>query len=95
VQLKGSEERLKGEWSHVESIINSLPAELTVEQRLKAVALIERNADVFSRHDMDFGRTDLVECTIDTGSSRPIAQPLRRHARAHLDIIDESVDKML
>jgi len=95
VHLRDSEEGLEGEWSHVESIIESLPAELTVEQRRKAIALIKRNADVFSRHDMDLGRTDLVECTIDTGNSRPIAQPLRRHARAHLDIIDDSVDKML
>jgi len=90
-----AEARGDGEWEHVIPIIDSLPDELSDEQRRLAIGLIKRNADVFSRHDMDLGRTNLVECTIDTGINRPVAQPLRRHARAHLDVIDNSVDKML
>jgi hypothetical protein len=54
-----------------------------------------RNADVFSKHEFDIGCTDLVKYRIDTGDHRPIAEPLKPHARVHLDVIDETVDKML
>jgi len=50
---------------------------------------------VYLAHDYHVGHTDLIDCKINTGDHHPIAQPLRRHARVHLDIIDEAVDKML
>jgi hypothetical protein len=81
--------------SHVQPITDSLPAELTTEQRQRAISLLRANAAVFSRHEYDVGRTDLIDCKINTGDHLPIAQPLRRHARVYLDQIDESVDKML
>jgi hypothetical protein len=82
-------------YSHVKPIIDSLPAELTDCERQRAVEVIMRNADVFSKHEFDIGCTDLVKYRIDTGDHRPIAEPLRPHARVHLDVIDETVDKML
>jgi len=33
--------------------------------------------------------------SIDTGNNRPIRQALRRHPRAHLDIIDQQVNELL
>jgi len=85
---------LPSETSHVQPVIDRLPDCLSPEQKVKAIELIKHNADVFSRHEFDVGCTDLMTASIDTGSSRSIAEPLRRHARGHLDIIDETIDKM-
>jgi hypothetical protein len=41
------------------------------------------------------GVIDSVTHRIDTADSKPIAEPLRRHPRAYLDLIDETVDKLL
>jgi hypothetical protein len=43
---------------------------------------------------MDLGQTHLMTHTINTGDAKPIRQGLRRHPMAHLDIIDNQVDKM-
>ena len=77
------------------SVINNLPAELTIEQRQQAANLIQSYEDVFSQHDHDIGRTHLMEHTIDTGDHHPIRQSLRRHPHAHLEFIDREVDEML
>jgi len=65
------------EFDYLKPIFNSLPAELTVNQRRKVKDLLFRNADVFSKHDL--GLTDLLTFRIDTGDHRPIAQPLKQH----------------
>ena len=80
--------------AHVQPVIDRLPDSLTVEQRQKAIGLITRNADVFSRHEFDVGCTNLLTASIETGNHPPISEPLRRHARAHLDVIDETIDSM-
>ena len=72
-----------------------MPTELSDEQRQIVRDLIIRNAGVFSKHDFDLGRTDPISFCIDTGNNRSIAQPLRRHARAYLDLIDQTVDRIL
>ena len=57
--------------------------------------LLKEFDDILSKGEFDVGRTQLVEHLIDTGSHRPIRQPLRRHPVAHLEIIDEKVEEML
>jgi len=81
--------------SHVNPVIESLPDDLTFDERDRAIQLITANADIFSQHEYDYGRTDLLTLSIDTGDHKPIAQPLRRHPRAYLDLIDETVNKLL
>jgi len=49
----------------------------------------------FSKSKFDLGRTKLIQHRIDTGSHRPIKEPLRRQPKAYLDAIDEHVDLML
>jgi len=44
---------------------------------------------------MFLGRTHLIDHVIDTGDHRPVTEPLRRHAKTHLGIIDAAVDAML
>jgi hypothetical protein len=84
-----------GEFAHVQPIIDNLPDDLTDEQRLQAIDLIRRNADVFSRNEYDLGLTDYVTSSINTGDARPFADGLRSHPKAYLDKIGEAVNKML
>ena len=40
-------------------------------------SLLQKHEKVFSEDEYDLGHTHLVEHTIDTGSAKPIKQPLR------------------
>jgi len=80
--------------SQVQPVIDRLPESLTEDQRRQAVALIKRNTDVFSRFEFDVGCATDLTARIETGNHPPIAEPLRRQARAHLDVIDETIDRM-
>ena len=81
--------------SHVDSVIATLPADLTADERSRAVQLITANADIFSKHEFDYGRSDLLEYSIDTADHKPIAQGMRRHPMAYLDLIDDTVNQLL
>jgi len=59
--------------AHMQPVIEKLPDTLTAEQRQQAIALICRNADVFSRHEFDVGCTDFLTARIQTDGHRPIA----------------------
>jgi len=65
------------------------------DQREKVIDLIKRNSDLFSKHDFDVGCTEFVTAWINTGNHTPISKPLRRQARVHLDVMDETIDKMM
>ena len=80
---------------HIQPVIDALPAEMEAEQRRRAEAFIQVNSELFSKSEYDIGRTNLVPHVIDTGSHRPIKQPLRRHPFAHLEVIDQTVADML
>ena len=67
----------------VEPVLRNLPPDVTPNQRDRVVNFLRKFDDMFSRGTFDMGRTNLVEHTIDTGSHRPIRQPLRRHPRPH------------
>ena len=88
-------ENFPGELDYLKPIIESLPDDLTESQKRSAINLVLRNADVFSKHDFDLGVTNLLTHCIDTGHSKPLAEPLRRHPIVHLDLIDQTVEKML
>jgi len=83
------------DFAHLQPVIDKLPDTLTAEQREEATALIKRNADVFGRHEFDVGCTNLLTASIVTDPTQlPIAEPLCRHARVHLDTIDETIERM-
>ena len=82
------------DYSHIQPMIDKLPSSLTPEQREQAIALIKRHADIFSRSEFDVGYTDLITARIITNNQGPIAEPLRRHARIHLDVIDDTIERM-
>ena len=66
---------------------------LNEHQRDNVEKLLKDYADIFSRGEYDIGKTDYVEYKIDTGTHRPIRQPLRRHP-FNLEEIDNKVEEM-
>jgi hypothetical protein len=80
---------------HIETLLQSLPSDLSEGQMAYACQLLREHADVFSKNDFDLGSTSIVQHRIDTGNARPFRQPLRRHPVMHLDTIDQHVDRML
>jgi len=75
-------------------VVDSLPSELSVEERLEAVELLHQYQDVFSRHEYDLGRTTLIEHKIDTSDAGPIKLGLRRQPQTTHAIIDEFTNNM-
>jgi len=87
-------EASEGDFTHIDGIIDSLFCDLSDLQRSKVISLIKQNADLFSRHDYDIGRTSLSQAKINAGNAAPISEPLRRHAKVHLEKMDEAVERM-
>ena len=56
---------------HVKCILDSLPCDLTVEQRQKAEKFVHMHRSVFSKSEYDLGRTNLVQHRIDTVNHIP------------------------
>jgi len=81
-------------FEHIQSVIDSLPGELSVIERLEAIKLLHTYQDVFSKSEYDFGRRSLLEQTIDTGDARPIKQGLRRQTQTSLPVIDTFTENM-
>ena len=79
----------------VQEMLDKIDLELTNEQELQVLQLLEENQEVFSTSEFDLSRTNLVRHKIDTGTNQPFKQQLRRHPMAYLPVIDEHVDKML
>ena len=84
---------LPDDLKHIQPIIDTLPPELTSEQRRIATDILKCNEDVFSKHEFDLGLSDLWTMRIETGDARPVCQFLRSHARVHLDVINETLEK--
>jgi len=80
------------EFLHLQPMIDSLPASLSADERARAVQLLRNNADIFSRHEFDFGTTNLLLHCIHTGDHPPVTQPLRRHPHVYRQLIDDTVE---
>ena len=102
-RLLGREGSLRGrvptdreylELVHLNPIIDKLPDELTSAERMAVIDLLYEYADIFSKHEFDLGRTDMLEARIETGDSRPVCDPVRRQPRAYLGLIDEYTQKL-
>ena len=57
--------------THLQQLIERSCAHLNEQQGKQVKELILEYQDVFSRDDMDIGKTDLVKHSISTGDSRP------------------------
>ena len=83
------------EYSFVKSTVDSLPSDFETGQRRQISELVFRNEAVFSRNEFHLGLTNFFRHRLNTGDALPIAQPLRRHAKAHLEVIDQTVQKLV
>jgi len=81
-------------YEHIQSVIDSLPGELSVIVCLEDIELLHTYQDVFSKSEYDLGRTSLMEHAIDTGNARPIKQGLRRQPQTSLPVIDTFTENM-
>ena len=85
----------EGPLDHIESLLRSLPDDLTLNQKHRAEEFIRARANVFSRSEFDIGRTNIIPHRIDTGDNGPHFEQLRRHPTTQLPVIDEHVQHML
>jgi len=76
-------------------ILDSKETILDNNQKYELTKLLKKQADLFIEVSKQIGRTGLVKHRIDTGTSSPTVQGMRRIPEAQKRIIDEEVDKML
>ena len=57
--------------------------------------LLENNSDLFAESDLDLGRTNMTEMTIETNTQEPVCLPPYRAPLAKRDFIESKVDEML
>jgi len=79
---------------HVQCVIDTLAAKLSVRKQAEATELLHTYQDVFSKSEYDLGRTLMTEHRIDTGVARPIKQGLHRQPQTSLPIIDTFTENM-
>ena len=65
------------------------------DEQLAIKKLLVKYQDVFSKDEMDLGRTHLIEHPIDTGNASPDAQPPRWVPLAFAEAEKQSIKKML
>ena len=75
--------------------VNLNNSALTADQKQKLQALLLTYHDVFSAHDQDYGRTDLVKHNIRTGDTLPIKQRAYRASPNIRAEIDRQVQQLL
>ena len=79
---------------HLQCVIDSLPEDLTMEQKHQVENLVITYQDTFTGPDGKVGQTDLVEHTIDVGNARPVKQR-HRNVPMHLQSqVDEELVKL-
>ena len=57
----------EGQLDHIESLLRSLPDDLTLNQKQRAESFIRSRANVFSRFEYNIGRTNIIPHRIETG----------------------------
>jgi len=75
---------------HVKLLFDNFPADIGGEEKRKMAELIIQNADVFSKHEYYLGVTTLALHHIDI-----ISEPLRRHHKIYLDVIDDLINRLV
>ena len=79
---------------HLGVVIDSLPSELSENERQQAIRFIHSHSSVFSKSEFDIGRAHLFP-RIDTGDNKPFRQSLWRHLKLQEQFIDDTVDEIL
>ena len=80
--------------SHVDALLQEVDESVDDTTRAQLQNLLHQHRDVFSRNEYDLGRATMVKHRIETGSSRPFRQALRRQPAHMLPLIDEQLREM-
>src|SRR5688572_20855430 len=72
------------EASPIELLLADLPDEVSPDIRERLGKMLAEYEDVFSATDKNFGRKWVCTYNIETGDTRPVRQPLRRHPLLHM-----------
>ena len=79
----------------LQSLVEKVDSSVRREQQDQLTDLLTEFLDTFSMGENDLGWTNIVTHAIDTGDSKPVRQPFRRHPSAHNDAIQKHVANML
>ena len=79
----------------VEKLIQDIDVQVTEAERRGLRKLLCEYRDVFSASDLDLGTAAVVQHRIDTGSNKPVRQPLRRQPLSYIDVIDSHTQALL
>ena len=80
---------------HLQDLYSESTCDKSESENAKIASLLTEYQDVFSKNDLDLGKTDLYEHMIDTGEAKPVKQPFRRVPLAYADEERKVIDKML
>jgi len=76
-------------------IVDEVDESVSNEDRRRLASLLAEFSTAFSKDKNDLGWTNIMTHAIDTGDSKPVRFPLRRHPSAHLGAIQQHVSNML
>jgi len=85
----------QGPGSILLGMVDNVDKSVSDEDRRRLVSLLTEFSTAFSKDENDLGWTDIITNAIDTGDSKPVRQPSRRHPPAHMVAIQEHVSNML
>jgi len=86
---------VQGLGSTLLGMVDYVDKSVSDEDRHRLVSLLTEFSVAFSKDENDLGWTDIITHSIDTGDSKSVRQPLRRHPPAHMVAIQEHVSNML
>jgi len=90
---KPSDEDNADSFSHIGSVIDGVDEFLSSEHRTDFRQLILKHSDVFSKGDHDLGCATAVKHRIDTSTSQPVRQALRRQPPHYVAEFDRQLDE--
>jgi len=85
----------QGPGSTLLGMVDNVDKSVSDEDQRRLVSLLTEYSSAFSKDENDLGWTDVITHAIDTGDSKLVRQPLRRHSPAHMVAIQEHVSNML
>ena len=65
-------------------MVDNVEESVSDEDQRRLTSLLIEFSNAFPKDENDLGWTDVITHTIDTGDSRPVRQPLRRHLPTHM-----------
>jgi len=80
---------------HLKELLRQSTENLNEDQHKEVAKVLMDFQAIFSKDDVDLGRTNLVKHHINTGNAAPLRQPYRRLPRVQQEIEDKHVTDVL